>query len=129
MRYFYDECSVPFRNHKCEHPLYRQCTLYFKENLGLAVVKKHYNERLKMFWFGPIENTLAMDISRNEKFKAFFDENACEGCDDIFPTFDIRKIMWALRMKPLRKQYWELSIEDLNAEITTPLIEKGGIEK
>lgn len=44
-------------------------------------------------------------------FMSFFEENAAEPDENgLYPTVTARKIMWKLRMKPLKKEYWE---EDL----------------
>jgi hypothetical protein len=36
--------------HECNHPLYSQCTLVRRDELGLAIVQKRYNRKLKIFW-------------------------------------------------------------------------------
>jgi hypothetical protein len=40
-------------------------------------------------------------------FKNFFDERSSERKDGLYPTVTIRQIMWALKMKPLKRERWE----------------------
>ena len=39
--------------------------------------------------------------------KAYFDQKAGKCTDWLYPTVTIRQIMWALKMKPLKKERWE----------------------
>ena len=51
---------------------------------------------------------LAGDIYFSPGFLEFFEENAAEPDEiGLYPTVTARKIMWKLRMKPLKKEYWE----------------------
>ena len=43
----------------------------------------------------------------NEHFQEYFHKKAGAPKDDIYPTVTVRQIMWALRMKPLKKEKWE----------------------
>lgn len=43
----------------------------------------------------------------NERFKSVFDEYAEESADGLYPTITVRKLMWALKMKPIPKERWE----------------------
>ena len=43
----------------------------------------------------------------NERFKSVFDEYAEESADGLYPTITVRKLMWALKMKPISKERWE----------------------
>lgn len=94
--------------YSCDHQLYNQCTLFRIGEKGIAVIQEHFHPIKKTRWWGPIEPWIAGDIYLNAGFKAFFDENA-EAPDEkgIFPTFPVRKVMWVLRMKPLKKACWE----------------------
>lgn len=56
---------------------------------------------------GEIDEWLVEAIYSNPGFDSFFNKNAKEKRGDIFPTFTIRQVMWALRMKPLKKEPWE----------------------
>ena len=40
-------------------------------------------------------------------FKEFFDDRAKECRDDLYPTVTIRQLMWALKMKPIKRERWE----------------------
>lgn len=111
MRYFYERPNqfaplfgVPY---ECNHPLYKQCTLYLQGNLGLAVIQQRFDPIEKVFWWGVLDPWLANDIYLHPRFDEYFSRKA-EGCrDGLYPTVEVRKLMWALRMKPLPKQWWE----------------------
>lgn len=46
--------------------------------------------------------------------KTFFDDRSGEGMDSLYPTVTIRQIMWALKMKPLKKEKWETCFDRHN---------------
>ena len=120
MKYYYEPPEKwktgGWKTYKCNHPLYNRCTLYTGEDnnwneIGIAVVQMRFNDASKAFWWGSIDPRIAYDICQQETFGEFFYENAAEPDENgLYPTFTIRQIMWALRMKPLRKEYWELDI-------------------
>ena len=91
----------------CNHPLYKTCTLYRKDQYGLAVIQERYNENLRAFFWTSIDPWLVDDIYNQPKFAQYFSEKAEKCQDGIFPTVKVRQIMWALRMKPLPKEWWE----------------------
>jgi hypothetical protein len=74
---------------------------------GLAVVQQRFNKRNKTTWWSYIDPWLVNDIFRNKYFIEYFNENAETCKDGLYPTVTVRKIMWALRMKPLPKERWE----------------------
>ena len=70
--------------YRCNHPVYRVCTLYREQGKGLCV------------------------IHLLEGFRQFFDSHAKKkNAKGEYPTVTVRQIMWALRMKPLKKERWE----------------------
>lgn len=110
MRYHYEKPDSWTRKHgevyACDHVLYSRCTLYRKGTKGLAVIQERFNPRFKCIFYGPIDPWLVDEIYLNPKFDSYFDENSGEAKDGVFPTVEIRKIMWALRMKPLKQPDW-----------------------
>ena len=40
-------------------------------------------------------------------FKDFFNEYASEPVDGLYPTVNVRQLMWRLRLKPIKKERWE----------------------
>ena len=92
----------------CDHPMFNRCTLFRNGNLGLAIIQEHFDISRNVRWWGTVEPWIAGDIYVNKNFQQFFDENAAEKDENgLYPTFTIRKIMWALRIKPLKKEFWE----------------------
>lgn len=111
MRY-YTECpSNPSKNrryvYRCDHSLYSECTLFKLDDRGLEIIQKRYNASLKIFWYGPIDTWLADEIFTNVNFQEYFDKHAKNCKDGLYPTVTVRRIMWALKMKPLKKTWWE----------------------
>lgn len=94
--------------YRCDHPCYTFATLYLEEDVGLAVVQQRFDKHTKMFYWGPVDLWLADDIYKADGFNKYFKEHA--GSKDIYgsyPTVSIRKIMYALKMDPLKKDIWE----------------------
>lgn len=115
MRYYYEKPHnyVPLYGevYECDHPLYKQCTLFRIGERGLAVVQQRFHPQAKVFYLDSIDPWLANDIYLADGFlqyhrthAAYTDENG------LYPTVGLRKIMWALRMKPLEKEFWEHGI-------------------
>ena len=47
------------------------------------------------------------DLYLHEKFLEFFNTRADISVRGVYPTVTIRQIMWALKMKPIKRQRWE----------------------
>ena len=99
--------------YECDHPLYSQCTLVRHGELGLAIVQKRYNRKLKIFWYGPIYSWLADEVQKQEGFAPYFAKNSAKCTDGLYPTVEIRRLMWALKMKPLRKDWYDSQLLQL----------------
>lgn len=111
MRYFYkkhDSCGAVYGEvYFCNHPVYSRCTLYLQDKKGMAVVQQRFNEYTKRTWWSEVDSYLVDDIYLNPNFESYFLLHASIASDGIYPTVTLRKIMWALRMKPLKKAPWE----------------------
>ena len=111
MRYHHEKPNI-YRSvygevYKCNHPVYDTCTLYKICNKGLAVIQQRYNIHMKTTKWTDIDPWLTDTIYLHEKFKEFFDERSGECTDGLYPTVTIRQIMWALKMKPIKRERWE----------------------
>ena len=93
--------------HRCDHPVYNQCTLYLDGVKGLAVIQQRYKPVSKMTWWSEVDPALADAIFEHPKFKEYLEKHARISVMGIYPTVTVRQLMWALRMKPLKKDYWE----------------------
>ena len=111
MRYHYKKpdiySSMFGSTYICNHPVYNTCTLYRIENRGLAVIQQRFDNEAKKTWWDKIDPWLVDEIYLNEGFKNFFDERSGECQNGIYPTVTIRQIMWALKLKPIKKEKWE----------------------
>lgn len=111
MRYYYQpkkQDSSRFSHiYVCNHPLYSQCTLYQFNDLGLAVIQQRFDANEKTTYWTEVDAGLADDIYRHPKFYRYFKAKAKEAENTLYPTVTVRQIMWALKMKPLKRERWE----------------------
>jgi hypothetical protein len=111
MRYHYERPSIYMSmygsTHNCSHPVYDSCTLFRIGNKGLAVIQQRFDDCEKKTWWGEIDPWLCDELYLHPKFKAFFDERSGESTDGLYPTVTIRQIMWALKLKPIKRERWE----------------------
>ena len=89
----------------CKHPVYSVCTLFRIGDRGLAVIQQRC-ENKRTFWTA-IDEWLNDILYLDPGFKVFFDKRGGPCVNGLYPTVTIRQIMWALRMKPLKREPWE----------------------
>lgn len=111
IRYHYEKPDIYFSKYGsiyiCEHPVYSRCTLYRIEEKGLAVIQQRYDCKTKKTWWSDIDPWIVDDLYLHPNFKEFFDSRSSECTDGLYPTVTIRQIMWALKMKPIKRERWE----------------------
>ncbi|MBR2591775.1 MAG: hypothetical protein IKD62_02285 [Oscillospiraceae bacterium] len=111
MRYHYKlpkyYTHITGTTYECDHPVYQRCTLYLIGKKGLAVIQQRYDPDTKSTTWTEIDPWLIDEIYVNKNFKRYFDKMADYPENSVYPTVPVRKIMWALRMKPLPKDVWE----------------------
>lgn len=95
------------QTHICDHPVYSKCTLYRIEDKGIAVIQQRYDPDTKQTWWGEIDPWLTDELYLHDRFREFFDKRAGKPANDLYPTVSIRQIMWALKMKPIKRERWE----------------------
>lgn len=91
----------------CNHPVYSRCTLFKIGNKGLSVIQQRFDIYTKTTWWGEIDIWLCDDLYLHTEFKSYFDKRADVLVNGLYPTATIRQIMWALKMKPLKRERWE----------------------
>lgn len=112
MRYFIEK-PVDATDHsiyfeKLDHPLYNSCRLYkINETMGLAIVQKRFNPKLKVFFYNAPDSWIMDEVIKHPGFADYVFEHAANPDGDIYPTVTIRQVMYALKMKPLKKEPWE----------------------
>ena len=110
MRYHFEKPAIYRTNYGelycCDHPLYDQCTLFEINGKGLAVIQQKFHR--KQTWWQEIDPWLTDSIYINENFYPYFQTYA-KGPDinGLYPTVTVRQMMYALKMKPIKKQSWE----------------------
>lgn len=111
MRHHYEKPDVYLSlygtTYECDHPVYDRCTLYLIGDKGLAVIQQRYDANTKNTWWGEIDPWLTDALYLHPKFKEFFYDRAGECCDGLYPTVSVRQIMWALKLKPIKRERWE----------------------
>lgn len=111
MRYHYERSerllSVYGTPYICDHPVYSVCTLFTIGKRGLAVIQQHYRPYDKCTWWGEIDEDLRDALYLHPGFLTFFEARAGLPANGLYPTVTVRQIMWALKMKPLKKEPWE----------------------
>lgn len=96
--------STTFR---CNHPLFSHATLFKIGSFGLLVIQKRFNSDLKVMFWGPIDPWLANDIFEEHGFLDVFDRLSGPEEDGLYPFIEVRKLMYELKMKPMKKRFWE----------------------
>ena len=111
MRYHYEKPAIYLslygEIYTCDHPVYSQCTLFRVNERGLAVIQQRYNKSDKSTWWSEVDPWLTDALYLHPKFKEYFDSRAGTCTDGLYPTVTIRQIMWALKMKPIKRERWE----------------------
>lgn len=111
MRYHYEEPSVCLslfgETYICDHPVYHSCTLYKIRNKGLAVVQQRFDPKTKATWWSEVDSSVVDAIYTHPRFLEFFNERAGESIEGLYPSVSVRQIMWALKMKPIKRERWE----------------------
>lgn len=118
MRYYYEKptifLSMYGETYECNHPVYDTCTLFRINSKGLAVIQQRHDIKTKTTWWSELDPWLTDDIYLHPNFLQFFNERAGESEKGIYPTVTIRQLMWALKMKPIRRKRWETCFDRRN---------------
>lgn len=111
MRYHYEKPPVYSdrfgESYHCNHPVYNVCTLFLIGNKGLAVIQQRYDAADKSTRWSEIDPWLANALYIHPGFKVYFDKRSGPIMNGLYPTVTIRQIMWALKMKPIKRERWE----------------------
>lgn len=111
MRYHYKKPKIHLSMYGeiyiCNHQVYDRCTLFKIGDKGLAVIQQRFDSKTKRTWWNEIDPWLNDALYLHPNFKKYFDERADLCKNGIYPTVTIRQIMWALKMKPIKRERWE----------------------
>lgn len=112
MRYHRENTDIEIATCKIDHPLCNRYTLYYKEDKGFGVVQLRYNSKMKVAWWDCIDESIKYLMLENDGFDEYFEKMATIKNEfGYYPIVNLRKIMWALRMKPIPKTEWEKGFE------------------
>ena len=111
MRYYSQKplISIPWHGETyiCNHPVYSKCTLFRIKKRGLAVIQQRYDKKTKHTYWTQIDAWIANALYGQPAFQLYLDKRAGEPKEGIYPTATVRQVMWAIRMKPLKRERWE----------------------
>ena len=97
--------------YECNHEVYSKCTLYLIKDKGLAVIQQRYDKETKTTWWTEIDPYLVDALYLNQNFKEYFNRYSGIVKGGLYPTVTIRQIMWALKMKPIKRERWETTFD------------------
>lgn len=111
MRYHYEKpaiySSLYGKKYICNHPVYDSCTLYLINDNGLAVIQQRFDPQTKQSWWSEVDPWLTDTLYLHPGFKEYFDERSKPSDQGLYPTVTVRQIMWALKLKPIKRERWE----------------------
>ena len=78
MLYHYEKPTIYLsmfgKTYICDHPIYSRCTLFQRNNKGLAVIQQRFDSKTKSTFWNEIDEWLTNDIYLYPKFKEYFKE-------------------------------------------------------
>lgn len=112
MRYHSEKPKMPRtifgRTYICNHPVYSSCTLFEIGENGLAVIQQRFDAKTKCTWWGEIEPWITSSLYLHPGFLEYFEGRSGKCTEEgLYPTVTVRQIMWALKIKPLKRERWE----------------------
>lgn len=111
MRYHFDKpeiyLSMYGSRYICDHPVYNSCTLYKIGEKGLAVIQQRFDAETKSTWWSEVDPWITDALYLHPNFREYFDARSGTCTDGLYPTVTVRQIMWALKMKPIKRERWE----------------------
>lgn len=61
----------------------------------------------KTTWWTEIDPWLTDSLYLHERFLEFFNDRSGEHENGLYPTVTVRQMMWAMKMKPIKRERWE----------------------
>lgn len=111
MRYHYSKPSLytPIYGelYECNHPVYNRCTLFKANNEGLAIIQQRFSSSTKSTYWTELDDWLPNELYLNQSFIDYFNDRKGKPIDGLYPTVTLRQAMWALKMKPIKRERWE----------------------
>lgn len=111
MRYHYDKpkiyLSMYGKLYICKHPVYNRCTLFQIGDTGLSIIQQRFDVVTKHTWWSEVDPWITDDLYLHSGFREYFDARSGICKDGLYPTVTVRQIMWALKMKPIKRERWE----------------------
>ena len=77
----------------------------------MAVIQQRYDKETKTTWWTEIDPYLVDALYLNQNFEEYFNRYSGIVNGGLYPTVTIRQIMWALKMKPIKRERWETTFD------------------
>ena len=77
-------------------------------------IQQRFDEKTKSTWWGDVDPWITDDLYLHPRFKEYFDTHSGMATDGLYPTVTLRQIMWALKMKPIKRERWETVFDRRN---------------
>lgn len=103
-----------YRRYYGKEMLQRALCLLTVGEKGLAVIQQRFDEKTKSTWWGDVDPWITDDLYLHPRFKEYFDTHSGMATDGLYPTVTLRQIMWALKMKPIKRERWETVFDRRN---------------
>lgn len=71
------------------------------------MIQQRYDKKTKHTYWTQIDGWIANALFSHPEFPLYLEERAGKPKDKIYPTVTVRQAMWAIRMKPLKRERWE----------------------
>lgn len=116
MRYHYEK-PLHWRRihgitHRVRHPLFDRCTVFREKRVGFAVIQQRFDPETKRTYWTEIDPWLCDEIFESPEYEYFFHKNArLPDENECYPTFPIRMVMHAMKLKPMKRERWETGFE------------------
>jgi hypothetical protein len=90
-----------------DHPAYNAFSLFANGNKGIGVIQQRYDPRTKTTWWGPVDKDNTFYILHSPFFEEWWNDVSRPAANGLYHVVELRKVMWALHIKPSPKEPWE----------------------
>ena len=73
----------------------------------MAVIQQRFDEETKSTWWSEVDPWITDALYLYPNFREYFDARSGTCTNGLYPTVTVRQIMWALKMKPIKRERWE----------------------
>lgn len=75
------------------------------------MIQQRYDSETKHTYWTEIDTWLTDKLYLHPHFLEYFNQRARTPIEGLYPTVTVRQMMWALKMKPLKREEWETTFD------------------